>query len=219
MAVSAHPHQFIKFGIATVVVTVATVGCAYPGVRPSGGSTLTVTRVVDGDTVDMSNGQRVRLIGVDTPEAGTGSCADKATARLKQIVLGQQVKLTPGARDDKDKYGRLLRYVETAKYDAGRVLINEGLAIARYDSRDGYGTHTREAKYVWADSVTPNCANDVAPPPPPGGGCHPSYPGVCIPPAPPDLDCGDVPYRRFTVLAPDPHGFDGNFDGVGCESG
>jgi micrococcal nuclease len=48
-------------------------------------------------------------------------------------------------------------------------------------------------------------------------GCDPSYPDVCIPPSPPDLDCGDVAPRRFTVLPPDPHRFDGNFDGVGCE--
>jgi micrococcal nuclease len=50
------------------------------------------------------------------------------------------------------------------------------------------------------------------------GNCDPSYPSVCIPPAPPDLDCGDVPYRRFEVLPPDPHNFDRNHDGVGCES-
>jgi micrococcal nuclease len=50
-------------------------------------------------------------------------------------------------------------------------------------------------------------------------GCDSSYPGVCIPPAPPDLDCGDIPYRRFTVLQLDPHGFDGVYDGIGCESG
>ena len=49
--------------------------------------------------------------------------------------------------------------------------------------------------------------------------CSPAYPGVCIPPPPPDLDCGDIPYRRFTVLAPDPHGFDRDGDGIGCESG
>ena len=54
--------------------------------------------------------------------------------------------------------------------------------------------------------------------PPAGGGCDPSYPGVCIPPAPPDLDCGEVGFRRFQVLPPDPHGFDGDNDGVGCES-
>jgi hypothetical protein len=59
----------------------------------------------------------------------------------------------------------------------------------------------------------------VAPPvaPPASGACDPSYPGVCIPPPPPDLDCGDIPYRRFPVVGPDPHRFDGNDDGVGCE--
>ena len=50
------------------------------------------------------------------------------------------------------------------------------------------------------------------------GGCDPSCPTVCIQPPPPDLDCGDVPYRRFQVLPPDPHNFDGDADGVGCES-
>ncbi len=53
-------------------------------------------------------------------------------------------------------------------------------------------------------------------PPPPG--CDPAYPTVCIPPPPPDLDCGDITYTNFTVLAPDPHRFDGNHDGVGCET-
>jgi hypothetical protein len=48
--------------------------------------------------------------------------------------------------------------------------------------------------------------------------CSPAYPGVCIPPRPPDLDCKDIPYRRFTVLSPDPHGFDRDQDGIGCES-
>jgi hypothetical protein len=48
--------------------------------------------------------------------------------------------------------------------------------------------------------------------------CHPSYPTVCIKPPPPDLDCGDIPYRNFLVLPPDPHNFDGNNDGIGCEN-
>jgi hypothetical protein len=49
------------------------------------------------------------------------------------------------------------------------------------------------------------------------GNCDPAYPGVCIPPRPPDLDCKQVPYTNFTVLPPDPHGFDRDADGVGCE--
>jgi hypothetical protein len=49
-------------------------------------------------------------------------------------------------------------------------------------------------------------------------GCDPSYPTVCIPPPSPDLNCADIPFRRFTVLPPDPHHFDGNHNGIGCES-
>jgi micrococcal nuclease len=45
---------------------------------------------------------------------------------------------------------------------------------------------------------------------------------VCIPPPPPDLDCGDITYRNFQgrwdVADPDPHQFDGNRDGVGCQT-
>jgi len=48
--------------------------------------------------------------------------------------------------------------------------------------------------------------------------CDPSYPTVCIPPPPPDLDCKDIPYRNFQVLPPDPHHFDGDHDGIGCET-
>ena len=62
-----------------------------------------------------------------------------------------------------------------------------------------------------------------APPPPrsalpPATECDPAYPTVCIPSPPPDLDCKDITFRRFTVLPPDPHRFDGDHDGVGCES-
>ena len=54
---------------------------------------------------------------------------------------------------------------------------------------------------------------------PKSGNCDPAYPTVCIPSPPPDLDCGEIPYRRFKVLRPDPHGFDRDRDGIGCESG
>jgi len=48
--------------------------------------------------------------------------------------------------------------------------------------------------------------------------CDPSYPDICIPPYPPDLDCGEIRYVHFRVIQPDPHGFDGDKDGIGCES-
>jgi hypothetical protein len=48
--------------------------------------------------------------------------------------------------------------------------------------------------------------------------CDPSYPTVCIKPPPPDLDCPDIPYTNFKVIGSDPHRFDGDNDGVGCET-
>jgi micrococcal nuclease len=47
--------------------------------------------------------------------------------------------------------------------------------------------------------------------------CDPSYPTVCIATYPPDLNCKDIPYSNFQVFPPDPHGFDADSDGVGCE--
>ncbi|HEX8065794.1 MAG TPA: hypothetical protein VF520_04620 [Thermoleophilaceae bacterium] len=52
----------------------------------------------------------------------------------------------------------------------------------------------------------------------PSTNCDGSYPTVCIPPQPPDLDCPDIPYRDFRVRGSDPHGFDRDGDGIGCES-
>jgi hypothetical protein len=47
--------------------------------------------------------------------------------------------------------------------------------------------------------------------------CDRAYPTECIPMYPPDLDCEDIPSRNFEVLQPDPHGFDADKDGIGCE--
>jgi hypothetical protein len=103
--------------------------------------------VVDGDTVDVSTGETVRLIGIDTPESGACGYRE-ATVRLVALVGGQAVTLEAGARDDIDKYGRILRYVIVNGVDAGGVLVAEGLAVPRYNSTDGYGGHTREAEYA-----------------------------------------------------------------------
>lgn len=67
--------------------------------------------------------------------------------------------------------------------------------------------------------TSPAPAPTSPPPAPtqPTPNCDPSYPTVCIPPPPPDLNCSEIPHRNFPVLAPDPHNFDGNKDGIGCE--
>ena len=48
--------------------------------------------------------------------------------------------------------------------------------------------------------------------------CDPSYPDFCIPSPPPDLDCPDISHKNFKVVGSDPHGFDRDGDGIGCES-
>ena len=49
------------------------------------------------------------------------------------------------------------------------------------------------------------------------GNCSSAYPEKCIPPSPPDLDCEDITQRNFWVLPPDPHKFDPDGNGIGCE--
>jgi endonuclease YncB( thermonuclease family) len=186
-------------------------------------TTGVVTRVVDGDTV-VVEGRTVRLIGIDTPEEDVCGYG-RASRAMTALVLGERVRLVrvPG-RDDSDRYGRLLRYVEVRGTDAGLAMIRRGLADARYDSRDGYGRHPRQARYVRVDARhgdipcggTPAAA-PVVPVAPSTGGCDPSYPGVCVPPYPPDLDCSQLSISRFRTSGTDPHDFDTDGDGVACE--
>jgi micrococcal nuclease len=114
---------------------------------------------VDGDTLDVRSSaglvERIRVIGIDTPERGECGFAE-AAGMLSDLVLGKQVTLVAGARDNRDRYNRLLRYVDVGSTDAGLELIKAGLAVARYDSRDGYGAHPREASYVAADAASAN---------------------------------------------------------------
>lgn len=173
-----------------------------------------VVRIIDGDTLELGNGEIVRLAGIDAPEVGECGYL-KAADRLAALVDGQAVTLAE-SDEDHDRYGRLLRYVDLGGMDSGLRLIKAGLAIARYDSRDGYGRHPREDEYIAADKTRPNvkCA------PPPNtfvdnnpSSCAPGY-SPCIPAYPPDLDCADT--GPVTVTGSDPHGLDADGDGVAC---
>ena len=191
---------------------------------------LTVTNVVDGDTLDVSTGERIRIIGIDTPERG-GCGYDEAANYLASLLTGKTVTLTPGAQDDRDAYDRLLRYVDTADgIDVGLAQLEASQAISRYNSRDGYGRHDREDSYIAADQRTiVGCSTIPGQPVPvptpttqtPAGGggganCDPNY-DPCIPPFPPDLDCADIG-QSVSVIGGDPHGLDREGDGLGCKS-
>lgn len=114
-----------------------------------------VVFVIDGDTFDAErNGEteRVRIIGIDTPERDQCGYAEATTA-LRDAIGGRTVTLVAGAPTDRDAYGRLLRYVEVDGADAGLGLVRRGLAVARYDSRSGQ-PHDREIEYWEADDAS-----------------------------------------------------------------
>jgi hypothetical protein len=70
---------------------------------------------------------------------------------------------------------------------------------------------------IGCEQSTPNKAPPTSPKKP---ACDPAYPDFCIPPPPPDLDCtspGIKEHKNFTVLSADPHRFDADHDGIGCE--
>ena len=119
---------------------------------------LTAARVIDGDTIVTSAGDTIRLAGIDTPERGQCGYSE-ATANLRRTLAGNTLTLTKAGLTDRDKYGRLIRYVDVGEQDAGMDQIMGGFARARYDSRDGYGRHPRQDDYVAADAATPSiCA-------------------------------------------------------------
>lgn len=198
-----------------------------------------VERVIDGDTIEVRfRGEliRVRLIGVDTPETVDPSkpveCYGKAASRFTTHRLdGQRVRLAFDV-ERKDRYGRTLAYVWLGHALLNETLVRQGFAtVATFPPDVKYVERFRAAQRAaksYNRGLWNSCAVGAPPPPPPNvppggtgsgsGQCDPSYPGVCIPPYPPDLDCGDVPFTNFEVVGSDPHGFDSDGDGVGCES-
>ena len=96
-----------------------------------------VTRVIDGDTVELADGRHVRYLGIDTPESGE-YYAENATARNKELVEGKTVELQVGKRDQ-DEYGRLLRYVYMDGVFVNAELVAQGYAAAYiFDPNDRY---------------------------------------------------------------------------------
>lgn len=149
----------MRVAAATLVAALATLlgACLPPSSDSWTTDGWTVEHVIDGDTVDVrgpdGGRERVRVIGIDTPERDECGYAPAADA-LADLVEGREVDLVAGARDDRDRYDRLLRYLDVDGTDAGLELIEDGLAVARYDSRDGHGRHDREDTYVAADTAS-----------------------------------------------------------------
>jgi endonuclease YncB( thermonuclease family) len=228
-------HLLAAVSVAAVALVAAQLSVAGP--QPGG----QVASVYDGDTLTLANSQRVRLLQIDTPELGSGECYSRAARSelLSLAPLGSLAGLESDPRlDQRDRYGRLLRYVWRKGKNVNVELVRRGAATPYFygGDRGKYAdTLMAAAKLAKAGkrglwkacpgtkldpygSVTTSRSGPPATKSPASGKCDPSYRGVCIPPPPPDLDCDDVPYSGFSVVGSDPHGFDGDGDGVGCEA-
>ena len=94
--------------------------------------TATVTRVIDGDTIIIGTSHYVRYIGIDTPEVypEREAYGMEAWRANRELVEGKKVRLERDV-SEKDKYGRLLRYVYVDEIMVNAELVRLGLAEAR----------------------------------------------------------------------------------------
>lgn len=125
------------------LLVLALAGCNLSEVEESldsigDGETGTVTRVIDGDTIDVRiNGEvvRVRYVGVNTPERDE-ACFANATNANAEMVEGQQVRLERDQTDE-DRFDRLLRYVYVGDTFVNEQLVALGFAeVVLYEPDD-----------------------------------------------------------------------------------
>ena len=87
-----------------------------------------VTEVIDGDTIRLANGEKVRLIGINTPETGQPYYSD-ATVKLTELVEGKTVTLKKD-KDHEDQYGRWLRYIYLDDIFVNLEMVKGGYALS-----------------------------------------------------------------------------------------
>ncbi len=118
--------------VTVVLAAVSLVGCAQA--LPTRG---TVGRIVDGDTIELTDGRLVRYIGIDAPELRRKDAAGRwvmdpapfaqaATEENRRLVEGRELRLEYDVQTH-DRYGRLLAYVYV-----GEVMVNEALIKAGF---------------------------------------------------------------------------------------
>ncbi len=103
-------------------------------IHPESRESVTVRHVIDGDTIDLADDRRVRLLGIDAPEEGFGGkpaepSSEESTAWLRMRIEGREMRLRVDSRE-RDRYGRLLAWV----FEPDGTLINE-LALSEGHAR------------------------------------------------------------------------------------
>ena len=133
----------MRFNVSSIILRFGLVGislsgfaCSAPAGEPF--EEALVARVIDGDTVELENGDRVRYLGIDTPETvhpnkPVECYGPEAYERNKGLVEGKRVRLLKDS-SDRDAYDRLLRYVFV-----DGILVNGDLVWGGYAYARSYG--------------------------------------------------------------------------------
>ena len=127
-------------------LAVFVVGAFLIGGAPTAYAASNVSKVVDGDTITMSNGEKVRLIQIDTPELASKECYGiQAKSELSKLLnQAGEVSLTSDPNlDEVDKYGRSLRYVFVGNTNLNLKLVEIG-AAAPYFYRGEKGVYAAQ---------------------------------------------------------------------------
>jgi micrococcal nuclease len=207
------------------------VACGHPAAESDAASDQVPTpaevravRVVDAERLVLRIGERevrVRLIGVDARSAGRLGCPTDEGS-VNELVESAHLRIERDSRATDDE-GRIWVWLWSGEELVNAAILRSGAAtLARYwpNQRNEAAliraqlSAAREHRGLWARCPA---LREVAREGSSGRPCDPSYPGVCIAPFPPDLDCSEIRMANFLIVGPDLHDLDGDGDGLGCE--
>ncbi len=176
-----------------------------------------VTRIVDGDTIHTAN-MIIRLSLTNAPETYQVGYKEATEFTKMLCPVGSKILVDQDDLQKKDQYGRILAKVFCGDKNLNSELLYNGLATISilYCATSEFSEEPWAKRYGCDSSdFKPKSVPSI---PKTQASCDPSYPDFCIPSPPPDLNCKDVlPHKKFRVIGSDPHGFDGDKDGIGCE--
>jgi hypothetical protein len=153
---------------------------------------------------------------VDTPEIGQSGYLEAINFVQSICGVGTEALVDEDDGQIGGSFGRLIGVVYCGGYFVSLNELQGGYFVSLNELQGGYAvidqrycSKSEFSMTLW--DLQFGCAQQQ-------DGCDPSYPDVCIPRyPPPDLNCGDILYRNIRVLPTDPHLFDSDADGIGCE--
>lgn len=196
----------------------------------------TVTEVVDGDTLDVNN-VRIRLALIDAPEENETGYFQARHFVESSCNVGSEARVDEDDRQKGGSFGRMIAqvYCGNKPTSINEAILNSGFATIYQEfcnvsefATNGWAVkscsdnESRKEQSAISSSTVGNESTGIDAKTINatviGKHCDPSYPDFCIRSPPPDLDCNDTSQKEFTVRGSDPHGFDLDGNGEGCES-